>query len=233
LILVKEVGWGPRKMIPGKDQKKEEIMTKTNLLLSTALVALGLPSIAQAGDGYDFWAKNRWEIRGRAISVLPDENSDLSIAGDATVSNALVPEVDITHYITPNIGVEVIAAIAPHTLQLNGSTDLGDTVILPPTITVQYHFAPDAAFNPYIGAGVNYSTFFNTDTATGFNDLKVSGGFGTALQAGFDYWLNDHWGVNIDAKKLWLNVDARVNGTVTADVDLNPWILGAGVAYHF
>lgn len=146
-----------------------------------ATLLSGLP--VHAADGYDFWASDRWQVRGRVISVMPDESSSLSIAGDATVSNALVPEFDITHYVTPNIGVELIAAIAKHTVQLNGSTDLGSTIILPPTLTAQYHFTPENAFSPYVGAGVNYSTFFNSDNAPGYTKLQMSGGFGTALQA--------------------------------------------------
>lgn len=208
-------------------------MKKQILLSAVALGVLGTAIPAMADDGYDFWSADRWQVRGRIISVMPDEQSDLSISGEATVSNAVVPEVDVTHFVTPNVGVELIAAVAPHTLQLNGSDDLGDTVILPPTMTVQYHFDRTQAFSPYVGAGVNYSTFFNTDTDPSYSNLKVSGGFGTALQAGFDYWLDDNWGVNVDVKKLFLNVDARVNGTVTADVDLDPWIVGAGVSYRF
>jgi len=200
-------------------------------IMATTMLS-ALPALA--GDGYDFWAADRWQLRGRVISVMPDESSTLSIAGDATVSNALVPELDITHFITPNIGVELIAAVAKHTVQLNSSTDLGSTVILPPTLTAQYHFTPDAAFSPYVGAGVNYSTFFNSDNTSPYTKLEMSGGWGTAVQAGFDYWLNDQWGVNLDVKKLWLNVDAKVNyGAVRADVDLDPWVVGAGVSYRF
>ena len=55
-----------------------------------------------------------------------------------------------------------------------------------------------------------------------------------AFQAGTDYWLDNHWGLNFDVKKLYLNVDASVNsGGVRANVDLDPWIVGAGIAYHF
>lgn len=52
--------------------------------------------------------------------------------------------------------------------------------------------------------------------------------------AGFDYWLNDRWGVNFDVKKIFLNIDAESNnGAITADIDLDPWIVGADVAYRF
>ncbi|PZP53217.1 MAG: OmpW family protein, partial [Micavibrio aeruginosavorus] len=65
-------------------------------------------------------------------------------------------------------------------------------------------------------------------------DLNIDNAFGPALQAGFDYWISENWGVNLDVKKIWLNVDASLNnGAVKADVDLDPWLVGAGVSYRF
>ncbi len=62
----------------------------------------------------------------------------------------------------------------------------------------------------------------------------MDGGVGYALQAGFDYWFDDHWGANVDIKKLFLNIDASlIGGTVTADIDLDPVIVGTGVSYRF
>ena len=60
-------------------------------------------------------------------------------------------------------------------------------------------------------------------------------GFGLALQAGFDYWLDNNWGVNLDVKYIDLNVDVSVNnGALHAyNVDLNPVVVGAGVSYRF
>ncbi|MBP7763462.1 MAG: OmpW family protein, partial [Alphaproteobacteria bacterium] len=38
----------------------------------------------------------------------------------------------------------------------------------------------------------------------------------------------------LDVKKLWLDVDASLNnGAIQADVDMDPWIVGAGVSYRF
>lgn len=208
-----------------------------NLMLSAAVtLCVSCPlHAAHPAEGYGFWDTERWQVRGRVIGVIPDEESRVTgVAGEATVGNATVPEIDVTHFITPKIGIEAIAAVAQHRVQLNDVTDLGETVILPPTILAQYHFSRDQSFSPYVGAGINYSTFFNTDTAPGQNNLEMSGGFGTAVQAGFDYWLSDHWGVNMDVKKLWLNVDASLsNGAVKADVDLDPWIVGVGASYRF
>lgn len=109
--------------------------------------------------------------------------------------------------------------------------------ILPPTLTLQYHFAPDNKFSPYVGAGINYSMFYGEDDDSGFQGLDVHGGFGYALQAGADYWINDRWGINLDIKyiNLEVDVDSSLNGTaLRADnVDLDPVIIGAGVSYRF
>ena len=71
---------------------------------------------------------------------------------------------------------------------------------------------------------------YSEDDGDDTNRLKADGSFGFALQAGFDYWLNEH-GVKLDVKKLWLDVDASINsGAITGEVELDPWIVGAG---HF
>lgn len=210
-------------------------VSKYALLAGVAGMAIvSMPAQAKdLGDG--IWAKERFQIRVRGIGVFADgdgivENTTL----DTDVDNAFTPEVDLTYFFTPNIAAELIAATAQHSIDA-GSNDIGDTWILPPTLTLQYHFTPDNKFSPYVGAGINYSIFYGEDSGSGFTDLNVDNGFGLAAQAGFDYWINDNWGLNLDAKYIDLNVDVSVNnGALQAnDVDINPWIIGAGVSYRF
>ena len=81
---------------------------------------------------------------------------------------------------------------------------------------------------------MNYSLFYNENAGTGFTNLNIDGGIGYAMQAGFDYWFSIGWGLNADIKKVFLNIDANLNnGAVRADIDLDPWIIGSGVAYKF
>lgn len=191
------------------------------------------PITANAGEGV--FAAENWQIRVRTINVAPDVDSSVNIGGKTDVDNAVVPEIDFTYFFTEKIGAELILATAKHEIDYNDTTDLGDAWILPPTLTLQYHpLRGEGNFSPYFGAGVNYSLFYGEDTATGFTDLDVDGGFGLALQAGADYWLDDHWGLNLDVKKLWLEIDGELNnGAVTTDIDLDPWIVGVGVSYRF
>jgi len=204
------------------------------MLVSSASIAATAPALADLGDT---WSKERFQVRVRGIGILADGDGIVNgTALETDVDDAYVPEVDLTYFFTENIAAELIAATAEHSVEA-GTNDLGDTWILPPTLTLQYHFMPDNAFSPYVGAGINYSMFYGEDDGTGFNDLDVDGGFGYALQAGFDYWMNDNWGLNLDVKYVDLEVDVDVNLGATPlsadDVDLDPWIVGAGVSYKF
>jgi len=206
---------------------------KSILITGVAIMAFSTTAIAKdLGDSY--LSKERFQIRGRMVVVAPDDDSSVNIGGETDVSTEVVPEFDFTYFITENIAAELIAATAKHDISHSAAGDLGDAWILPPTLTLQYHFIPDNQFSPYIGAGINYSYFYNEDVNPNFMDLEVEGGFGTALQIGADYWLNEHWGVNVDVKKIFLNIDGKLNnGAVRADIDLDPWVIGAGAAYRF
>lgn len=208
-----------------------------NAFLSFCLIA-GAAGTAQAArvEGTDTWAAERFQIRGRLITVAPDESSSTTAGGEVNVGDGMMPEVDLSYYFTDNVAVEVIASTTQHSLSHNALGDLGRTWVLPPTVTLQYHFTPNNSFSPYVGAGLNYSIFYGEEAAggNGINDLELEGGIGYALQAGADYWIDNNWGVNFDVKKLFLNVDGSVNnGAVRADVDLDPWVIGAGVSYRF
>lgn len=203
-----------------------------------SLCSISSGAFATDLTGKDWLDAKRFQLRGRMIDVVPDESSEVSVGGKAKVGNGLSPEVDLSYYFTNYVSAEIIAGTTQHSLSHDGAGDLGRAWVLPPTLTMQYHPMPQNKFSPYIGAGVNYSIFYGEDSATanGVTDLDIDGGFGYAFQAGADYWVDEHWGVNVDIKKLLLNVDAKMNvggAPVTADVDLDPWVIGVGVSYRF
>ncbi|UDQ90875.1 OmpW family protein [Xanthobacter autotrophicus] len=185
-----------------------------------------------------------WQIRVRALYVLPENGG--SVTGvpfsNLTYSSAVVPELDITYYFTKNIAAELILGVTPHKIYgagtLTGLGQVGKVWLLPPTLTLQYHFTDFGPFKPYIGAGVNYTAFFSQEaTNPAFSSLKVNDSWGVALQAGFDWMIDRHWGINVDVKKIFLQPDfmlQTVGGTyLQGGADLNPWIFGTGVTYRF
>ncbi|MBI1363958.1 MAG: outer membrane beta-barrel protein [Proteobacteria bacterium] len=214
-------------------------MTFTRTTLAAAATLCALSSVAVAEDAkpmFAFDSKNLM-IRARIINVDPDESSKTSIGGEITADSSFTPELDFTYFWSDHIATELILATSKHDMgavrTTAGNLDLGDVWILPPTLTLQYHFMTrEDKFRPYVGAGINYTMFYNNN-ASPQQSTSYDNNFGYAFQAGFDYGLNDHWSINADLKKLYLSTDAKVNGTVTASVDLDPWIAGIGLGYRF
>jgi outer membrane protein len=199
------------------------------LILTTAILMAAATTGAQAKAG-------DWLLRARAIEVAPDENASVTvIGGGVDASNTVVPELDLSYFFTDNISAELIAATSKHSVHATaGNLDLGEVWALPPTLTAQYHFINDTGFNPYIGAGINYTHFYNDKAGKAINTIKYTDSVGPALQLGVDYKINDQYSLNLDLKKIWMNTDVKINnGAIQADVDLNPWVIGAGIGYTF
>ena len=218
------------------------------LLGATALTgaqAADLPSTKVAPIAPVMTQWSPWMIRGRALFVIPQEKASLNIGGapivggKVDISTSVVPELDITYFFTKNIAAELVLGVTPHNVKGAGAlagARIGSAWLLPPTLTLQYHFTDFGAFKPYIGAGVNYSLFYNQSEQPGFSNLDVKNKFGAAVQVGFDYMLDEHWGVNFDVKKIFLKTDwtAELGGTpISGKAKLDPWLIGAGITYRF
>ncbi len=179
----------------------------------------------------------KWLVRVRGIAILPDADSSTNVAGlGVDIDDRIVPELDITYFLTNNWALELVLGISKHdvvgTGLINGA-DVGDFLIIPPHLMLQYHFDMGNGFKPYVGVGVNYSIIFDEDVGAGFTSLDVDNGWGFSLQAGVDVQVKENWYLNVDVKKTWLNVDATVNGAIVADIDVDPWIVGVGIGYRF
>ena len=205
---------------------------------------------AQENKTEDF---KRWQVRVRGVGVVPDESAKIGvIGGDAKISNTLIPELDFTYFFTKNIAAELILGTTKHDVSTIGSDisaiggptsaaiDLGSVYLLPPTLTLQYHFLTDEVFRPYVGAGVNYTIFYNEKQGSVVKNVKYDNAFGYAFQVGFDLMVSDNFFVNADVKKLFLNTDVTVDASnlapglsIPADVDINPWLIGLGIGMKF
>jgi outer membrane protein len=227
-------------------------MTRKNerrwLGLLTAIMLAVLPLAATAAEGP---AKKAGDImvRLRSIGFMPDESGAANdgttpIGGAAAVDDQVIPELDITYFFTRNIAMELILATTRHSIAVGGSSlgdvDLGEVSLLPPVLTLQYHFDPIGRFSPYIGAGLNYTIFFNANKGRGGGgvsvaDIDYSNSVGYAFQIGMDIHVRDRWYANIDLKKVFVDTDINVNnGVVRANgTDLDPWVLGIGFGYRF
>jgi len=178
-------------------------------------------------------------IRGRVLGVVPDEDiTSNTLPGEGNVDNDVIPELDFSYFVTDNIAFELIAGTSKHDVTWNtgsANVDLGSVRLLPPTLTAQYHFMPESRWSPYVGAGINYTIFYD-EKRGGSQSISYDDSFGYAFQAGFDYAISGAWSLNFDVKKIFLNTDVTTNvggTTYKADADLDPWLFGIGVGYRF
>jgi outer membrane protein len=211
-------------------------------MAAVAAAALFAAGAAHAQAPFQPKAKGDIVLNVRLTEVAPSGNDPIvTLAGAATglradVDYDVMPTVGLSYFLSDHVAVEAIAGTTRHTVKAKGpatNLKIKDTWVLPPVVTLQYHFAPSARVSPYVGAGVNYMLFYGGSNKNGFK-VKIDDGFGAALQAGVDIAATDHWAVNLDAKKVFFKTDAvdRTKGLKTK-VTLNPWVLSAGVGYRF
>lgn len=211
-------------------------MRKFNRTLTTAAVAA--LALAYAGTTL---AANNWITRGRTIHVSPNDSSgDISSVPGAGsgVGSASTVELDITYMLSRHLGLELILATTEHELSGTGAIDgvsVGTTGVLPPTLTMQYHFAPSSKIRPYAGVGVNYTHFYGVKSDLAGTDVELDKSVGLAGQAGLDIDMQRGWFFNMDAKYIGMSTTATLSGAVNGkvDVDINPWVLGVGVGKRF
>ncbi|MCB2109062.1 MAG: OmpW family protein, partial [Rhodobacteraceae bacterium] len=191
-----------------------------------AILLGGMSTVAAAAEGP---SAGDFILRARIIDVIPDEGGTITpIGGKANAENRIVPELDLTYFVTDQVAFEIIAALTNHDVVAEGTSlgdvPLGDAWVLPPTLTIQWHPRVSGTVHPYVGAGVNYTHIFSADPAGGaVTALSFGDSFGPAVQAGLDIDMDGPWVINLDVKKVWLNTKVRVNnGAILGNVDLDP-----------
>ena len=201
-------------------------MTKTlaALTLSTALVALAAPVLAQSqGD---------WTV-GIGVGYLDPKSDNGTLAGfDAEIDSDTRPIFTVEYFIQDNLGIELLAATPfKHDVTLGGSVDAGSVKHLPPTLSLNYHFPTNSAWKPYVGAGLNYTIFFEEDSPLG--DLELDNSFGVSLQAGLDYMVTDKGAVRLNVRWFDIDSDVTLDGNDIGTAEIDPFLIGLSYVHRF
>lgn len=172
-------------------------------------------------------------VRAGLHSVDPkSDNGDIVEVGDGTR-----PTLDVTYMFSRNWGVELLAAVPfEHDVRLADGGDKVATVKhLPPTVSLLYHFLPDAPVKPYLGLGLNVTFFFDEDTRGALEgaDLELDTSIGPAAVAGVDIELGSRWFLNANVRYLDIDTDAELDGTKLENVEIDPFAFGVSVGYRF
>jgi outer membrane protein len=199
-------------------------MNNTTAALMTA-VGLALAGAAQAGDS------SPWILRVGAHDVEPKSSNHSVVNVDA----ARMLTFNLTRKLDDNWGIEVLAALPfQHDINLNTGGKVADVKHLPPTVSLQYHFAPHAKFRPYVGAGLNATIFFSEHTtALAGADLDLDTSFGPAAQLGMDLDISENWFLNADLRWMDIDTGAKLDGASLGNVAIDPVTFGISVGRKF
>jgi outer membrane protein len=228
------------------------------------LAVAAIPAQAEQGD---------WLLRGGVTMVSPKSgNLKLGDLGDVpdlgiSISNASL-EVDdgtsfgftITYMMTDNWAIDLLAAypfkhdinlkatITDGVLTETSSGRIGETEHLPPTLSLQYYFMPDSAFNPYIGVGLNMTMFSGEKLTSDAQDLFDALGLtnaklsldtstGVAGQIGADFNFGSGWLLNADIRYIDIGTKAKIKtdeGTASlGTVNIDPIVYSLMIGYRF
>ncbi|MFP6850020.1 MAG: OmpW family outer membrane protein [Pseudomonas sp.] len=224
-------------------------------LFTASLLALAIAApLAQAHQAGDII------VRAGAITVDPHESSSdiwvgalsQDVAGTkATLDSDTQLGLNFAYMLTSNIGIELLAATPfSHNVGVKGmpggfsglNGKLGELKHLPPTLSVVYYpLDGSSAFQPYVGAGINYTWFFDTKLSSGAEDKGFSGldmkdSWGLAAQVGMDYMLTDN--IMVNAQLRYIDIDTTGTTSyggkkVKVDVDVDPLVYMVGIGYKF
>jgi outer membrane protein len=199
---------------------------RTRVAIIVMLSTTAALTTAQAQDvGHWIWRVGVHDIEPKS------HNNDI-----VNVDSAYMLTFNGTYLFAPHWGVELLASLPfQHDVNLNGGGKVAEVKHLPPTLSLQYHFNPNGKWRPYVGAGLNYTVFFDESTtgALAGSDLKLDDSFGAAAQLGLDVELGGPWFANVDVRWFDIDSDAKVNGVSIGTVEIDPYAFGVSIGRRF
>ena len=229
-----------------------------NKIIKLSGVAFAVAAALAVSTGVQAYQAGELVMRAGFATVDPDVDSGKLKANGASASDPATT-VDLnsntqlgltmTYMLTDHVGIELLAATPfSHTIKTKGGLassvgKLADVKHLPPTLSVQYYpMASSSQWQPYVGAGLNYTIFFDESlkgsNKSTFRSLELDNSWGIAVQAGVDYALTDNlglnagvWWIDIDTEATFKSADGATKYKV--DVEIDPWVYMLGLNYKF
>ena len=170
----------------------------------------------------------------------------------ATLSNVVTANFVAGVFVNPNWSFEIATGVPsyvsiktkgfnPLNPTLTNGTKLGEGLLSFVPVTVVYHFTQFGAFQPYLGAGL--TPVFSLGNRNAFlTGITVPSSIGGVAQAGFDYMIDRHWGVNFDVRKIFTYAEPTASGVAllpgayaysTLHTNYQPWTFSLDLVYRF
>lgn len=219
--------------------------TALALLLGSALVA-GSAMAHEAGSAH-------FRLGGVFVNANSHSKTTTPVEVKLDVRDNQQLGLTATYMFTDNIGVELLGA-TPFSHNIDayvpavgvGLNKVVKVKHLPPSLYLQYYFLDkDAGSRPYLGAGLNYTRFFNARSQNPLvTDLQVKKhSFGPVVNAGIDIKLTDK--LSLNAAMWYTHIRTKANFKTTGipaagveldhevKIKLDPIIYFTGLTYKF
>ena len=212
-----------------------------SLITKTVVSTMVMGSLVLTSTSSFAVDKGDWLVRFGAAHVKPNDKSG-GFSNNSAIGVAVEDDtqafVNVSYMLKENIALELLAATPfSHDLIATGAVTgkVGSADQLPPTFSVQYHFKPKASVRPYVGAGINYTTFFNEKTtgALAGTTLSLDDSWGLAVQVGVDVDITKDWFFNADIRYINIETKATSSALGAVDVEINPTVISLGVGTRF
>ncbi|ANB35122.1 outer membrane protein [Rhodovulum sulfidophilum] len=199
--------------------------------MKTSLLAIALTATALAGSAADAQSKGDWTF-GLGLGYVSPKSDNGTLAGaESHVGDNARPTLTFEYFFADNWGVEVLGALPfKHNINIDG-VGKADTLQLPPVVSLQYHFVNSSSVTPFLGAGLNYTTFWDTDSALG--DVDIDDSWGLALHAGLDYAIDERHSIRTDVRWIDIDSDVKLNGGKIGTAHIDPWVFGVSYIWKF
>jgi outer membrane protein len=113
-----------------------------------------------------------------------------------------------------------------------------------PTLFANYKFMDkSSALRPFIGAGVNYTTFDKRDSTAagdtlngGATSIGLKDSFGLAVQAGINYQFDKQWSLTASVSTAQVKTTMTTNTLGverTTDIKFSPTVTTLAIGYSF
>jgi outer membrane protein len=196
--------------------------------IAAASICLAQPAFAQSAG--------KWTLGVGVHQINPksDNGSVLDGTLDLGIGSDVRPTFTAEYFLTDHWGIEALASLPfQHDIDIKGVGKVGSTRHLPPTVSLQYHFNNGGSVSPFVGAGVNYTTFFSEETTGALDglELELEDSWGLAAHAGLDFAVGKNGAVRLDVRWIDIDSDVMVEGAEVGTAEIDP--LAYGITYVF
>ncbi len=209
---------------------------------SIAAAIFILPLCANAYEYND--EEGKWVVRGKLGGTIVGSKEqeyvsgvpvNRTTAGAKIFDSSISAEFELDYFFYDHFSFGTTIGYMPQQAgewSFGTRNDSGKVTAVPMAATAKYHVAPYGEIRPYITAGYHYTYF-----SSSYETLEFDNSSGPLAGIGTDWWVDKHWGINLEAKQYFMetSVDRTklTHDNSITEVEINPLVLSAGFVYRF